>query len=74
LQLTRGHWLELVIETAFDNFGVKFIRQMEITATHKGVPVKAYLDLIMPGAEMNSITVLEIKTPENQRITCANPF
>jgi hypothetical protein len=67
LRLTRGHWLELGIETAFDNLGVKFTRQMEISVTHEDVLIKAHLAFILPGAEKNLITVLEIKSSGKPR-------
>jgi hypothetical protein len=67
LQLSRGHWLESGIERSLESFGVSFIRQMEIAVRHEAVPVKAHLDLVIPGTDSSSVTVMEIKSAAKSR-------
>ncbi|MDR1085568.1 MAG: hypothetical protein LBP22_12115 [Deltaproteobacteria bacterium] len=67
LQLSRGHWLESGIERSLENLGVSFIRQMEIAVQHEDAPIKAHLDLVIPGTDSNSVTVLEIKSAAKSR-------
>jgi hypothetical protein len=67
LQLSRGHWLESGIEMCLESLGVSFIRQMEIAVRHEEVPIKAHLDLVIPGTDSNSVTVLEIKSAAKSR-------
>jgi hypothetical protein len=62
LRLSQGHWLEHGLETQFHALGISFMRQMEIFVLLDGIPVKAYLDLVLPGCDMRQVTILEIKS------------
>jgi hypothetical protein len=55
------------IETAFENLGVSFIRQMEISVEHDKIPIKAHLDLVLPENDKRSLVILEIKSAAKSR-------
>ncbi len=67
LKLRRGHWLEYGVEEALGAAGRKYISQLRVSLRHGNVPVKAHLDLVLPGEDGRSLTVLELKSAARLR-------
>jgi len=62
LKLRRGHWLEHGLEEAFQAIKRKYISQLRISLHYENTPVKGHLDLVIPGEDGRSLTVLELKS------------
>jgi hypothetical protein len=62
LQLERGHWLEDGLGKAFKASGHEAMAQLEISVIHRGVPVKAHLDLVLHDPQNHGVSVLEVKS------------
>ena len=65
LTLQRGHWFEDGIADALRAGGLRFMRQVEISDTYAGVPIRAHLDLALVWEKpMPAVRILEIKSME----------
>jgi hypothetical protein len=62
LKLRRGHWLEHGLEEALTAIRRKYISQLRLSLSHENVPIEGHLDLVLPGEDNRSLTVLELKS------------
>ena len=65
LTLQRGHWFEDGITGSLAAAGLRYMRQVEISDTYAGVPIRAHLDLALVWEKPKpAVRVLEIKSME----------
>ncbi len=65
LTLQRGHWFEDGIADALRAGGLRFMRQVEISDTYAGVPIRAHLDMTLVWEKPKpAVRILEIKSME----------
>ncbi|WP_165075995.1 MULTISPECIES: GxxExxY protein [unclassified Desulfovibrio] len=65
LTLQRGHWFEDGIAGSLAAAGLSFMRQVEISDSYAGVPIRAHLDLALVWEKPKpAVRVLEIKSME----------
>lgn len=65
LTLQRGHWFEDGIAGSLAAGGLHYMRQVEISDTYAGVPVRAHLDMALVWETPKpAVRVLEIKSME----------
>lgn len=63
LTLQRGHWLEHGIGQALAVQGLRVLPQLELSLTHKGVPIKAHMDFVLVWEKPRpAICILELKS------------
>lgn len=63
LTMHRGHWFEACIGQCFTNLGFNVLPQLEISFTHKSIPLKAHFDFTLVSPEpCATVRILEIKS------------